>query len=413
MSSDKPRFVFILGMHRSGTSCLTGALAATGLFLGKISKGNMDNPRGNYENRSVQKLNDLILDYNHGGWSKPPDSLVITEEYQKAIKEYLSSFGSESLIGIKDPRIVLLADAWLSSAKSFQLIGSFRHPMAVAMSLQKRDSLPIEQGLQLWIQYNERLLKLHRAYNFPIVEYDLSNYDEYCENIGNLAAEIGLNKNIDGIRRFVISTLQTARPASNEVPDQCRELYSNLKRIRYFKVPTENEWARPVTNVPGDKKFVFICGLHKSGTSILFRSLRQHPMISGFAKTGVPEDEGQLLQSVFPPAKAYGGPGRFGFNPDSYLDERSSIVTEENAKQLFADWSRYWDTSKPVLLEKSPPNVVRTRFLQALFPNSFFVVILRHPVAVAYATQKWRPKDVEFLLRHWLVCHERFEADMI
>ena len=35
--------------------------------------------------------------------------------------------------------------------------------------------------------------------------------------------------------------------------------------------------------------------------------------------------------------------------------------------------------SPPSLLEKSPPNLLRTRFLQALFPDAAFVVVIRHP----------------------------------
>jgi len=52
-----------------------------------------------------------------------------------------------------------------------------------------------------------------------------------------------------------------------------------------------------------DKKFVFISGLHRSGTSILHRILRSSEGISGFHDTNVPQDEGQHLQSVFNPQK--------------------------------------------------------------------------------------------------------------
>ena len=38
--------------------------------------------------------------------------------------------------------------------------------------------------------------------------------------------------------------------------------------------------------------------------------------------------------------------------------------------------------SEPVLVEKSPPNLVRTRFLQALFPDARQIVVTRHPIAV-------------------------------
>jgi hypothetical protein len=160
-----------------------------------------------------------------------------------------------------------------------------------------------------------------------------------------------------------------------------------------------------------DKRFVFLGGLHRSGTSLLFRILRDHPDVSGFRNTGVTEDEGQLLQTVYPPARKFGGPGRFGFQPESFLDETSPLVNPENARRLFEEWSRYWDTARPLLVEKSPPNLVRSRFLQALFPNSHFVMLLRHPVAVALATQKWSKTPLSKLIEHWVICHERFADD--
>lgn len=158
-------------------------------------------------------------------------------------------------------------------------------------------------------------------------------------------------------------------------------------------------------------KIVFICGLHRSGTSLLYKLLKRHSQTSGFENTGVPEDEGQHLQSVFKPAKDFGGPGRFGFNQRSFLDETSPLFSAENGQKLWAEWSQYWDLASPVLLEKSPPNLVRTRFLQGLFPSSYFIVLLRHPIAVSYATQKWSRAPVGSLIKHWLVCHERFTHD--
>ncbi len=160
-----------------------------------------------------------------------------------------------------------------------------------------------------------------------------------------------------------------------------------------------------------DRRFVFLGGLHRSGTSLLFKILRDHPDISGFHDTGVSEDEGQLLQSVYPPARKYGGPGKFGFNPESCLDESSPLVSPDNARILFEQWSRYWNTAAPLLLEKSPPNLVRARFLQALFPNSHFIMLLRHPAAVALATQKWSRTPLPSLIEHWTICHERFADD--
>jgi hypothetical protein len=159
-------------------------------------------------------------------------------------------------------------------------------------------------------------------------------------------------------------------------------------------------------------RFVYIGGLHRSGTSTLFRCLREHPLISGFNDTGATEEEGQHLQSVYRPATAYGGPGRFGFHPEAHLTEASDLLTADNRLRLFEEWKTYWDLAKPVLLEKSPPNLIRARFLQELFPNSYFVIVTRHPIAVSYATQKWSYTSLAELIEHWLVCHEKFRQDM-
>lgn len=157
--------------------------------------------------------------------------------------------------------------------------------------------------------------------------------------------------------------------------------------------------------------FVFVGGLHRSGTSLVSRAIASHPEVSAFADTGVPEDEGQHLQSVFPPAIRFGGPGKFSFARDAHLTEHSPLATDDNAHRLYDEWRRYWDVSRPFLLEKSPPNLIRMRFLQHLFPNTYFVMLVRHPVAVALATKKWSKSSNYSLFRHWVVAHRLFEAD--
>lgn len=158
-------------------------------------------------------------------------------------------------------------------------------------------------------------------------------------------------------------------------------------------------------------RHVFIGGLHRSGTSLLHRCLGDHPEVSIFRDTGAPEDEGQHLQSVYPPASIYGGPGEFGFEPDAHLTEFSDLVTEDAAEQLFVDWSEEWKTDRPVLVEKSPPNLIRMRFLQALFPDARFIVLMRHPIAVSLATKKWSDRRLGQLLKHWVHCYRIFEQD--
>jgi hypothetical protein len=157
--------------------------------------------------------------------------------------------------------------------------------------------------------------------------------------------------------------------------------------------------------------FLFVNGLHRSGTSILFKWIKAQKNISGFSDTGVIEDEGQHLQSVYSAANNYGGPGKFGFRKQAYLDQNSDLITDANRSKLFEQWSLYWDLNNSILVEKSPPNIIRTRFLQAMYPNSSFLTITRHPIAVSFATQKWSHNSLNKLIKHWIVCHEAYRKD--
>jgi sulfotransferase family protein len=159
------------------------------------------------------------------------------------------------------------------------------------------------------------------------------------------------------------------------------------------------------------RDLLFVCGLHRSGTSLVHRSIAAHPHVSGFKDTGVPEDEGQHLQSVYPPARKYGGAGVFGFHPEAHLTETSPLATEANSILLLREWARHWRPDAEVWVEKSPPNIIRTRFLQALFPDARFLVIVRHPVAVAGATKKWAHTSWRSLIDHWVKCHDILAAD--
>jgi hypothetical protein len=51
------------------------------------------------------------------------------------------------------------------------------------------------------------------------------------------------------------------------------------------------------------------------------------------------------------------------------------------------------------------------RFLKALFPEAAFLMVMRHPAAVACATQKWSRTPWTSLVHHWVVTHETMADD--
>lgn len=168
-------------------------------------------------------------------------------------------------------------------------------------------------------------------------------------------------------------------------------------------------------------KYVFLCGLHRSGTTVLGRNVGRLEQCTGFKNTPRSSDEeGQVLQDVYPVDTDFGGAGRFGFDPRAHVTENSDLLTPENIANLRASWHSYWADDKAICIEKTPRNLLMTRFMQAAFPNSYFIVIKRHPIAVSMATQrlkgpgifwKLRPASLHRLFEHWLHCHRMFEQD--
>ncbi len=160
-------------------------------------------------------------------------------------------------------------------------------------------------------------------------------------------------------------------------------------------------------------KHVFVCGLQRSGTSVLARNIGRFPESTAFKDTGAIEDEGQYLQDLYPVNNVLGGTGWYGFDPTAHLTEKSELLTPENVERLHASWSRYWDPSKNIRIEKTPGNLIMTRFLQAAFPGCYFIVIRRHPVAVSMANQRWKKSmaSLHVGFEHWLHCYALFEED--
>lgn len=191
----KQTCIFILGMHRSGTSCLAGSLQQYGLYLGEVFEQNPHNKKGNRENKQIMDLNNALLEYNCGSWDNPPsqirwnDDLAIKRDL--IIRKFKDS--AFTIWGFKDPRTIITLPFWLNKIRNFKFVGSFRNPVSVAESLMKRNGLDQEKAYKLWLEYNEKLLQLQALYSFPLISFDLSE-DEYELNIHQIAEYLQLPK---------------------------------------------------------------------------------------------------------------------------------------------------------------------------------------------------------------------------
>jgi hypothetical protein len=186
--------ICVLGMHRSGTSCLTGIMQNFGVELGEVFTDNLHNKRGNRENGRIVILNDVVLATNQGAWNNPVVVSTWTREEagerDRIIKE-LEQKPSEHW-GFKDTRTLFTLPLWLDAVKNPKFIGTFRHPHRVALSLNNRDGAPLEDSWNLWYQYNQRLMELVRQYGFALVDFD-QDPETYLDDTLNKLIALGLD----------------------------------------------------------------------------------------------------------------------------------------------------------------------------------------------------------------------------
>ncbi|PLK26696.1 hypothetical protein [Novosphingobium sp. TH158] len=229
-----PPLVLVLGMHRSGTSCLAGGLERCGLYLGDVRRTGHFNRKGYFEPAELVRLHDQILAHNRGSWHQPPPEVslhpVLAEKLAVLIDNLTSSSEAHAACGIKDPRLLLLLKPWMELAgPRMRLVGTFRHPLAVAASLHRRNGLTMAQGLELWREYNSRLVEAHRRTPFRLIAYDLADPGAYRAALAKLARAVGLRPSRFGLWRFVSSRLDHEVAARNaQVPPACAALYDYL-----------------------------------------------------------------------------------------------------------------------------------------------------------------------------------------
>lgn len=226
------RIICVLGMHRSGTSCLTGSLEAAGLYLGNIHTWSPFNLKGNRENQEIVDFHDLILADNGGSWDSPPRKIVWSQEHKIRALELLASYKGLRVIGFKDPRTVLVLDGWKEISGAMDFIGIFRHPDAVAQSLMRRSQIPRKQALALWYHYNRILYNEYLRQPFPILCFD--DAEEIFQ--AKLAAAIRVLGLIEpeNSDSFYDSELKLFdNDASPRLPWKVQRLYKHLRKVCY------------------------------------------------------------------------------------------------------------------------------------------------------------------------------------
>lgn len=183
--------VAVIGMHRSGTSCLAGCLQDLGLNLGEVNTAAPHNRKGNREDPRLWVVHDAVLARVGAAWDRPPTEPVVWTTGEKtALKAVLAGYDAvPHPWGFKDPRATVLLDGWLEVLPDLRLTASIRHPLAVAGSLAARNDFPLDESLAIWTTYNRAVLAWRSRMPVAVVDYDAPDYEP---RVRAMAATLGL-----------------------------------------------------------------------------------------------------------------------------------------------------------------------------------------------------------------------------
>ena len=199
------RGVFVLGMHRSGTSAATRLVNLLGVPTcaeRDLIPATEDNPRGYWESTSLSAFNDRIFAELESGWSCPP-ALVSGWETQPVIEELRSEAvglfarvcPSEEWVW-KDPRNCMTFAFWASCLDVEPVILLLhRNPLEIAASLRTRDDLGLAYSLALCERYLRTCLTAISGLPALVTTFDdiLSEPLTWCERVGEFLCDAGVN----------------------------------------------------------------------------------------------------------------------------------------------------------------------------------------------------------------------------
>ncbi len=232
--------LLVLGMHRSGTSAVTSALAHLGLSVGEPSElhpADAGNPSGYWEPSELIEINDALL-ASWGGAQRDPQlarrpasTHALPTALVDRMSEYAKRWDSQGPFVWKDPRLCITLPLWrpVLPVRGFVLVA--RNPVAVADSLGARDRMNRRTGLVLWEAYVRSLLAALDDTPRLVIRYEdllergesaVEQLAEFCERtIGGVTGD--RDAALRQIGRRAVGTLDESAISSTQ-----RDLYRRL-----------------------------------------------------------------------------------------------------------------------------------------------------------------------------------------
>jgi hypothetical protein len=157
--------IFVLGMHRSGTSGTAGVFVMLGGASPKaLLEPDAGNERGYFESRRLMHFHDELLASAGSSWTDCRQfnpawyrSHAAATFGKRARQLFEEEFDGAPLAVLKDPRVCRFAPFWfdiLADADvAARVVIPVRAPLEVALSLRNRDSISLAKGAYLWLRH--------------------------------------------------------------------------------------------------------------------------------------------------------------------------------------------------------------------------------------------------------------------
>ncbi len=218
--------VYVLGMHRSGTSAVTRVINLLGVPIGRADRlmpVQADNPAGFWEHLALMEVNDEVLDRLGGSWDAPPapdpsfvDAPEMAELLARAGAEFVATYDGPRWV-FKDPRASVVLPFWRRCVGSGDDVAVVvvRNPLDIAASLSRRDRMAVTYAMALWERYTRLVFRDAAGLPAIVVDYDRIVDDPAAvtdlEKFLVAHDQVATAPDPDAIRRFLLSSLRHAR----------------------------------------------------------------------------------------------------------------------------------------------------------------------------------------------------------
>jgi hypothetical protein len=241
-------------MGRSGTSSVARMFHHSGYFVASEAdtmQGDQANPHGYYENWRIYRANEQVLAHLDGTWfDAPGESRQLSLEAEqtrclaRALAVLLDAAGPSPLV-LKDPRIGMLMPLWWPLlAGVLHPVLVVRHPLEVALSLERRDCTAVPVGLAMWELHLTPLLGALAGERVTVIPYRriLEDADLAERLVGEASRELA-----PGLRRAV----QPERAPSALDPGLRRNRMDATNGVRWLSATQQRLWELLDSLEPG------------------------------------------------------------------------------------------------------------------------------------------------------------------